>query len=95
MKIRGNNLIIVLSIVILIGYGIYASISNHSTNYFQINIVVPWGLIAVFVSFYLFKEYNRVKRAKRDERREYMNEHRQDLLNKVVRKNKKSPPKSD
>ena len=50
------------------------------------NIFIPVGFIAIFVSFYLFREYNRVQRAKRDERREHLNERRQELLDKVIKK---------
>jgi len=45
-------------------------------------------LIALFISFYVFYEYNRVKKAKREYRREYMNERRQELLDKVLKKKK-------
>jgi len=50
--------------------------------------MVPWGLIAVFISFYLFREFNRAKKAKREERREYMNERRKAILDSIVKKNK-------
>jgi hypothetical protein len=54
-------------------------------------IPVPVGLIAVFISLYLFKEYNCVQKTKREERRERINEHRQELLDKVLsQKNKLS-----
>jgi len=58
-------------------------------------IYVPWGLIAIFISFYLFREFNRVKKAKRENRREYMNERRKELLDNVLKKNKKSTPNND
>ena len=61
----------------------------------RINIVVPWGLIAIFISLYLFREYHRVRRAKREDRREYMNQHRQELLNNIFKKNKKTTQKPD
>lgn len=57
--------------------------------------MVPWGLIAVFISFYLFKEFNRVKRARREERRDYLNERRQELLDNVLKKNKNTDSKND
>ena len=41
-------------------------------------------------SFCLFREYNRVQRAKRDERRGHLNERRQELLDKVIRKKKEN-----
>jgi uncharacterized protein YacL len=86
---------IILVIALLISYVVSERLFNHGSNHFRINIIVPWGLIAIFISFYLFNEFNRVKRAKRDERREYMNEHRQELLNSVLKKNKNSDSKND
>ena len=54
-------------------------------------LVVPWGLIAIFISIYLFREYNRVRRAKKEERKRYLNEHRQKILDNVTRKKKNAP----
>jgi hypothetical protein len=51
-------------------------------------IYVPWGIILIFISFYIFREYNRVNKAKREERRDAINERRQELLNNVLKKNK-------
>ena len=51
-------------------------------------VYIPWGIIAIFISFYIFREYNRVSKAKRDERREAINERRQELINNVLKKNK-------
>jgi hypothetical protein len=51
----------------------------------QINIFVPWGLIAIFISFYLFWETNRVWRAKRYTRKERINGRRQQLLENVIK----------
>ncbi len=51
-------------------------------------IYVPWGIILIFISFFIFREYNRVSKAKRNERREAINERRQELLNNVLKKNK-------
>ena len=59
---------------------------------FPLNIFVPWGLIAIFISFYLFKEFNRVRKAKRENRRVYMNERRQELLDNLLKRSKKSAP---
>jgi hypothetical protein len=55
----------------------------------EMKIYVPWGFIAIFISFYIFREYNRVRRAKRDERREYLNERRQQLIDNVVKAKKR------
>jgi len=51
-------------------------------------IYVPWGIILIFISFFIFREYSRVSKAKKDERREAINERRQELLNNVLKKNK-------
>ena len=69
--------------------------SNSGSGHTKITIVVPYGLIAAFISFYLFKEYNRVRRAKRENRREYMNERRQEILNDIFKNNKESAQKND
>ncbi|HLX65420.1 MAG TPA: hypothetical protein VKR41_00445 [Puia sp.] len=62
---------------------------NHSRfGLGQIILFVPWGMVAIFISFYIFREYNRVKKAKRENRREYMNKHRQELLDNIFRKNR-------
>jgi len=64
------------------------SLPNDS-NRLQVNIYVPWGFIAIFISLYIFREYNRVKKAKKDERREYMNQRRQQLLDELFKAKKK------
>jgi len=70
--------------------------SNHSRpDQYRVHIFVPWGMVAIFISFYLFSEFNRVRRAKRENRREYMNERRQEILDNVLKKNKKSTPNGD
>ena len=50
---------------------------------------VPWGILAIGISFYLFYEYNRVQKAKRDERREEINERWKELLDNVLKSKKK------
>jgi hypothetical protein len=49
----------------------------------------PVGFIAIFISLYLFYEYNRVRRAKYDERREDRIERQQELLDNIYRARKK------
>jgi hypothetical protein len=80
----------VLIFALIILTGVFIKVSNQVSGRNQLNIVVPWGLIAIFISFYLFKEYNRVRKAKHENRREYMNERRQELLDNLLKKNKKS-----
>ena len=78
--------ILILLLIILLS--IFLKSHDIGTSPPGIKIFVPWGLVAIFISFYLFRQYNRVKKAKREERRRYLNEHRQELLNKVLKKNK-------
>jgi len=61
---------------------------NEYSSRLQMNIYIPVGFIAVFISFYIFREYNRVKKAKRDERRDEINQRRQELLDNLFRKKK-------
>jgi hypothetical protein len=82
--------IFIIALIILTA--VFIRLTNFRSGHNHVNIVVPWGMIAIFISFYLFKEYNRVKKAKRENRREYMNERRQELLDNVLKKNKKSTP---
>jgi hypothetical protein len=82
--------IFILALIALIGD--LVRVYNQGSGRGQVNIVVPWGLIAIFISFYLFKEHNRVRKAKRENRREYMNERRQELLENLLKKNKKATP---
>lgn len=56
---------------------------------------IPWGIIAIFISFYIFKEYNRVHQAKRRERRDYINQRRQELLENVLKAKTNNTEKKD
>ena len=86
--------IFILALILVIAK--FVRLSNSGMVSGQLIIVVPWGLIAIlFISLYLFREYNRARKAKRANRREYMNEHRQELLNNILKKNKRSAPKDD
>lgn len=82
--------VFIIALIILIA--VYSGLANFGSHQYRVNIVVPWGLIAIFISLYIFREYNRVTKAKRDNRREYMNERRQELLDDLLKKNKKSNP---
>ena len=54
------------------------------------------AVFAALASIYLFTEYNRVQKTKKDERREQINERRQELLDNVLKsKEKKSPSEND
>ena len=81
----------VFLIALLTLIAVFAGMTNSGSQY-RVNIIVPWGRIAIFISLYIFREYNRVTKAKRENRREYLNERRQELLDNVVKKNKKTTP---
>jgi len=90
-KISLRLITMILVVALLISYVVAERSIKPGPSPFRINIIVPWGLIAVFISLYIFNESNRMKRAKREERREYMQERRQELLDNVVKgKNKNS-----
>ena len=80
-------MIFIIALIILTAK--YVRLSDSGLGPGRISFVVPWGMIAIFISLYLFKEYNRVKKAKTENRREYMNKHRQELLDNILKKNKK------
>ena len=44
------------------------------------------------MSLYLFRQYNRARKEKRENRREYMNERRQEILDDIFKKNKEAEP---
>jgi ABC-type multidrug transport system fused ATPase/permease subunit len=83
--------VLILALIVLMA--VFVRLTGYGSG--QITLVVPWGLIAIFISLYLFEEYNRVNKAKRENRREYMNQRRQELLDGILKKNKKSIPNSD
>jgi hypothetical protein len=68
---------------------IFQRVSHPGSSGFRINFIVPWGLIAVVISFYFFGETNKVRRAKRDERREHIDERRQEILDNLRKQKEK------
>lgn len=54
-------------------------------------VYIPWGLIAIFISLYIFYEHNRRNRLRREERREELNNRRQEFLQKMLRPRNKKP----
>jgi hypothetical protein len=82
--------VLIAALVILIA--VFTRLSNFGSGHNRVSVVVPWGLIAIFISLYLFREFNRIRKAKRENRREYLNERRQELLDNLLKKNKKSTP---
>lgn len=73
----------------------YIQVNNSGSAHGHINLEFPVGLIAIFNSLYLFYQYNRINKAKHENRREYMNERRQELLAELFKKNKKSTPEPE
>lgn|GEM_PF-3199801 len=47
-------------------------------------IIVPGAMFAAGISIYLFYEFNRVKQAKQEERRESLNDKRQQYLHQLI-----------
>ena len=89
-RIKINPVFIFGIIVLIILIGIFVRITNDGSSYNGIRLYVPVGLIAIFISFYIFREYNRVHRAKRDERRENLKQRRQEIIDNAIKaKNKK------
>ena len=54
-------------------------------------IYLPGAMFAAGISLYLFYEYNRVKQAKQEERRESLNDRRQQYLQQLIEAKKKEP----
>jgi uncharacterized ion transporter superfamily protein YfcC len=48
-------------------------------------IQIPWGLIAIFISLSLFYYFNQKNKIKKEERREKLNESRQQLLDSMLK----------
>ena len=82
-------------ILVIFALALIILISNLVIKYqsgARINVVIPWGLILIFMSLYLFRQYNRARKEKRENRREYMNERRQEILDDIFKKNKEAEP---
>jgi hypothetical protein len=58
-------------------------------------IYVPGGLIAIFISFYYFREFHRVKRLKHDERRDSQDAVRQAYLDGIIKAKKRESERPD
>jgi len=71
----------------------FNDLSGNYSNKSQVNIYVPWGFIAIFISFYNFREHDTVKKSKRIQRMENLNYHRERLFTnwfKAMKKNSES-----
>lgn len=54
-------ILVVFIIALVILTAKFLQLDNSGFGLGQINVFVPWGMIAIFISLYLFREYNRVK----------------------------------
>ena len=95
MQKQTRFLIIMMVTVYLVLLGLFIKSFNDNPGGPSIRFYIPWTLILFFISFYLFREYNRVKKAKREARREELNARRQELLDKVIKASKKDNKETD
>jgi hypothetical protein len=87
-KFFSENIVPILTITFLVAFFMVIAIKFNK-------IILPGAAVGSLASLYIFYESNRVKNAKRNERRDYLNERRQELLDNVLKKNKKSENKND
>jgi hypothetical protein len=69
---------------------VFNDLSGNYSNQSRVNIYVPWGIIAIFISFYIFREYDILKKSKRIQRMENLHIHRERLFSnwfKAMRRN--------
>ncbi len=59
------------------------------------NIYVPWGLIAIFIAFYVSYSHNRRTKLKRQERKENLENRNQELLDYLHRSREKRQISND
>ncbi|HTE11978.1 MAG TPA: FeoB-associated Cys-rich membrane protein [Chitinophagaceae bacterium] len=86
---KGEKFTIIIGVIVyLILLGVFVKMFRDDSAGTQLKILVPWGFIGIFMSFYIYREYNRVNKAKRKNRQEELNARRQELLDNVLRKNK-------
>jgi hypothetical protein len=52
-------------------------------------VYLPWGLIAIFIAFYIFYDHNHRSRLKREERRDELKVRRQELVNQLIKSKSK------
>ena len=88
---KGEKFTIIIGVIVyLILLGVFVKMFRDDSGGTQLKILVPWGFIGIFMSFYIYREYNRVNKAKRKNRQEELNARRQELLDNVLRKNKET-----
>jgi hypothetical protein len=90
---KGEKFTMFIGIIIyLIISGIFVKMFQDGSGGSALKIWVPWGCTGIFISFYLYREFNRVNKAKKHNRREALNVRRQELLDNVLKKSKKTDP---
>jgi hypothetical protein len=89
LKFSDRPILVALIFILICLIGLFVRVTHQG------GVFVPWGLMALFISFYLFSETNRVRKARREERRDYMNEQRKKLIEDIVKKKKDLPPDGD
>ena len=52
-------------------------------------IPIPWGLIAIFISLFAFYYFNKKLQIKKQESRDRLNERRQEFLDAILKNKKK------
>jgi len=82
-------LIFIMVLLYLITLGYYIHKFPYEPNEGATIIYVPWTLILISISLYIFYEDNRVRAAKRENRRTNINHRRQELLDNVLKSKKK------
>jgi hypothetical protein len=87
-KFFSENIVPIITITLIVGFFVVIAIKYNK-------IILPGAAVGSLASLYIFYESNRVKNAKRNERRDYLNERRQELLDNVLKKNKNSENKID
>ena len=58
-------------------------------------IILPGAMFAAGISLYYFYEFNRAKEAKLDERRESLNDRRQEFLQQTIEAKRKKDAKNE
>jgi hypothetical protein len=58
-------------------------------------VYIPWGLIALFISYYFFHSSTQKAKARKEAQRERLNEKRQEYLNMLMEAKKRQTEKND
>lgn len=92
-KISINPILLFGIIIYIMLTGILVRITNDKSSGYGVKVYIPIWLISIFISLYYFYENNRVRKAKREERKDMLNQRRQEILDNVIKsKSKNDPP---